>query len=224
MPMSGVAALNVAFTNLSTGDFDTSQWDFGDGGTSNLTHPSHLYTVPGVYTVTLTVSGLGGTDTEVKTSYITVYTPAHADFSGMPTSGIATLDVAFTNLSTGDFDTSQWDFGDGGTSNLVNPAHLYTVPGVYTVTLTVSGLGGTDTMVKTSYITVYTPVQANFSGMPTSGVAALNVTFTNLSTGDFATSLWDFGDGGTSILANPAHLYTNPGVYTVSHGQWFGWD
>ncbi|MBK9055508.1 MAG: PKD domain-containing protein [Chloroflexi bacterium] len=45
------------------------------------------------------------------------YTPAQASFSGSPTSGIAPLNVTFTNLSTGDFDTCAWDFGDGSSSN-----------------------------------------------------------------------------------------------------------
>jgi PKD repeat protein len=62
----------VDFTNLSTGDFDSCDWDFGDGGSStDCNDPSHTYAV-GTYTVTLTVMGNGGVDTETKVSYITV--------------------------------------------------------------------------------------------------------------------------------------------------------
>ena len=214
-PTSGVAPLVVDFTNLSTGDFTTSSWTFGDGGTSTAGSPTYTYTTAGVYTVTLTVSGLGGTDTMTRTSYISVYEPVVAGFVGAPTVGISPLTVVFTNTSTGDFDTSQWDFGDGGTSALTNPAHVYS-PGVYTVTLTVSGLGGSDTAIQTSYITVYEPVHASFSGTPTSGVAPLVVDFTNLSTGDFTTSSWTFGDGGTSTASSPTYTYTTAGVYTVT--------
>jgi PKD repeat protein len=78
-----------------------------------------------------------------------------ADFSAAPTDGIGPLAVDFTNLSTGDFDSCDWEFGDGGTSNDCNdPSHVYTLSGVYTVTLTVSGDGGTDSETKMSYITV----------------------------------------------------------------------
>jgi PKD repeat protein len=154
MPLTGIGSLNTTFTDLSAGEYDTSAWDFGDGGTSALCNPPHAYTAPGVYTVTLTVSGLGGTDAETKASYIIVYTPAHADFSSSPTSGLPPLDATFTNLSDGDFTTCAWDFGDGGTSSLCSPTYSYTTPGVYTVTLTASGLGGTDTETKAGYITV----------------------------------------------------------------------
>ncbi len=46
--------------------------------------------------------------------------------------------VAFNNLSTGNTLTHQWYFGDGGSSNLINPTHIYTSPGTYTITLIVT--------------------------------------------------------------------------------------
>ena len=151
-----MAPLTVAFTNQSTGDYDTCSWDFGDGGTSNAcSDPSHDYTSSGIYAVSLTVSGPGGSDTETKAGYITVYEAVDADFSGSPTSGMAPLTVAFTNQSTGDYDTCAWDFGDGGTStDCSDPSHGYTSVGVYTVTLMVNGPGGSDIKTKAEYITV----------------------------------------------------------------------
>ncbi|MCU0485256.1 MAG: PKD domain-containing protein [Anaerolineales bacterium] len=218
-PTSGPASLLVSFTNLSSGDYATCSWSFGDGGTStSCVNPSHTYASAGVYTVSLTVSGLGGTDTETKASYITVYAPVAANFSAAPTSGPASLLVSFTNLSSGDYTTCSWNFGDGGSStSCVNPSHTYASAGVYTVSLTVSGLGGTDTETKVGYITVYAPVAANFSAAPTSGPASLLVNFTNLSSGDYATCSWNFGDGGSSTsCVNPSHTYASAGVYTVS--------
>jgi PKD repeat protein len=68
-----VAPLTVDFINSSMGDYDTCAWLFGDGGTSaNCSDPSHVYTISGIYTVTLTVSGLGDDDTETKVDYISV--------------------------------------------------------------------------------------------------------------------------------------------------------
>ncbi|MFO8011651.1 MAG: S8 family serine peptidase [Dehalococcoidia bacterium] len=69
---SGTEPLLILFTDLSVGDIANWQWDFGDGETSSKKNPSHWYNDPGTYTVSLTVSGPLGTDTETKTDYITV--------------------------------------------------------------------------------------------------------------------------------------------------------
>jgi PKD repeat protein len=213
---SGIAPLTVQFTDLSSGDYDTLAWDFGDGSTSAESNPSHVYSAAGVYAVSLTASGDGGTDVETKTGYITVYTAVSADFSADVTSGIAPLSVQFTDLSSGDYDTLAWDFGDGGSSDLENPMHTYSTPGTYSVSLTISGLGGSDTEIKASYITVYDPTLADFSATPLTGIAPLEVAFTNLSSGDYDSFAWDFGDGNSSTEFEPSHTYTSAGVYSVN--------
>ncbi len=86
--------------------------------------------------------------------YIAV--PVAADFSATPTSGVAPLLVAFTNQSAGDWSTLSWNFGDEATSTDANPSHTYATEGTFTVSLTVSGLGGTDTETKTDYVQVST--------------------------------------------------------------------
>jgi PKD repeat protein len=85
---------------------------------------------------------------------LAIATPAAADFTATPLSGGAPLTVVFTNTSTGDYAESLWDFGDGMTSTQESPAHTYTTAGNYTVQLTVSGSGGTDTETKSDWITV----------------------------------------------------------------------
>jgi PKD repeat protein len=77
-----------------------------------------------------------------------------ADFTADPASGTAPLTVNFTDLSTGSITDWAWDFGDSGTSTEQNPAHIYNTPGAYTVSLTVTGPGGTAIETKTDYITV----------------------------------------------------------------------
>ena len=217
-PTSGLAPLTVDFTDASTGNITGWSWSFGDGGTSTLQHPDHLYSTPGLYTVTLTVTGPGGSDTVVSPDYVSVEWPAPSgDFAGTPTSGVAPLTVDFTDLSTGNITDWSWTFGDGGTSTLQNPSYLYTSPGTYSVSLVITGPGGSDTVIKPAYITVDLPAPvAGLSGTPTSGVAPLTVDFTDLSTGTITDWLWDFGDGGTAALQNPTHLYTSPGTYSVS--------
>jgi serine protease len=80
-----------------------------------------------------------------------------AAFSGTPTSGSAPLDVNFTDLSTGDPTSWDWDFGDGSPhSGAQNPGHTYAADGLYTVTLIATNAQGSDTEVKNNYITVST--------------------------------------------------------------------
>lgn len=152
-PTTGVAPLSVAFTSLAAGAYDTVEWRFGDGATSTETNPTHVYDTPGVYDVSLSISGPGGTDGETKCDYITVYTPAQAAFSATPVDGLAPLEVQFTDQSTGDISSYAWDFGDGGASALQNPTHVYSTAGTYDVSLVVSGNGGTSTETKTALVT-----------------------------------------------------------------------
>jgi PKD repeat protein len=144
--------------------------------------------------------------------------PPVADFSGSPTTGTAPLAVSFRDLSTGSPTSWAWDFGDGGTSTLQNPSHTYAGAGSYTVSLTATNASGAGTATKVGYVTVSAPPPptADFSGSPTTGMAPLAVSFTDLSSGSPTGWAWDFGDGGSSTLQNPGHTYAAAGSYTVS--------
>ncbi|NCF65864.1 MAG: M6 family metalloprotease domain-containing protein [Chloroflexi bacterium] len=219
-PTVGTETVTVNFTNLSTGDVDTCLWDFGDGETStSCGDPVHTYTVPRLYTVSLTVNGFGSdTSAESKTDYIKVYAAVSADFRADDIDGAAPHRVNFTYSATGSVDTCFWDFGDGTSTTCENVSHTYSSAGIYTVSLTVNGLGGdSDTKTKVGYVSVYDPVTANFNSIPTIGPTPLMVNFTNNSNGDVDTCLWAFGDGNTSNnCENPSHTYLNIGNYTVS--------
>ena len=228
-PSVGEAPLLVAFTDESTGEIDGHAWDFGDGNGSSAANPSHSYATAGTYTVTLTVSGPGGSDTAVCTACVTVTEPPPpppeapvANFTTSTTSGEAPLTVAFTNESTGEVTDSSWEFGDGGTSAATSPSWTYSTPGIYTVTLTVTGPGGSDTMTCVDCITVVAPPPppppapiADFGSSSNGGEAPVDVSFTDLSSGEITSRVWEFGDGATSTAANPTHTYTVAGSYTV---------
>ncbi|MBN1811580.1 MAG: PKD domain-containing protein, partial [Anaerolineae bacterium] len=213
-PLTGNWPLTVTFTNNSWAA-STYLWDFGDGITSTLENPVHVYATAGVYTVTLTASGPIASDTWARAGYIEVYEPPVASFDAEPLLGTAPLPVIFANNSNG---TSAylWDFGDDSTSAAISPTHVYTQVGVYTVTLAASGVGGTDTLVRPGYVAVYELPEAGFAAAPVEGLAPLTVVFTNTTTGAVSTYAWDFGDGITSTLESPTHIYTAPGVYTVT--------
>ena len=143
-------------------------------------------------------------------------TPPRADFSARPTSGQLPLVVQFTDLSTGIPSKWSWNFGDGSVSTERSPVHQYTTQGSYTVSLVVENKYGSDKKTIPGYISAGIAPVANFGGSPRTGEAPLEVHFTDLSTGQPAAWLWNFGDGSESTLQNPTHIYSNGGSYTVS--------
>jgi len=82
-PLSGTAPLNVAFTDLSSNTPTSWAWDFQNDGTddSTLQSPSYTYSAAGTYTVKLTATNAGGSDTETKTDYITVSAAPSCDLT-----------------------------------------------------------------------------------------------------------------------------------------------
>jgi PKD repeat protein len=160
-PQSGIAPLTVTFSSNSQGEISSHFWSFGDGGASSGTQAVHTYTLPGIYTVSLLVSGPGGEDEEKKAAFIEVKLPTPtppsaptADFTGDMLAGPAPLTVNFENLSAGQVDSSSWSFGDGSTSSVISPVHTYDNAGIYSVTLTVTNSAGTDTLTRSGYVHV----------------------------------------------------------------------
>ncbi|MDD1661496.1 MAG: PKD domain-containing protein, partial [Methanomicrobiales archaeon] len=219
-PRQGTAPLTVLFLDLSSGSPSSREWDFGDGTTSSELFPLHMYASPGKYTVKLTVKNAGGSDTAVGEDFITVNAenPPKAQFIAYPRQGTAPLTVLFLDLSSGSPISRLWDFGDGTTSTAMFPLHTYAAPGKYTVKLTVTNAGGSDTQVRENFIIVRAanPPKAQFTAYPQSGMAPLTVTFLDLSRGYPSSRVWDFGDGTTSTDVNPVHVYEKPGRYTVT--------
>ncbi|NMB78558.1 MAG: PKD domain-containing protein, partial [Methanomicrobiales archaeon] len=215
---TGPFPLAVQFNDTSS-NFPTSwNWDFGDGVTSTLQHPLHTYTTPGTYSVTLVATNAGGSGTISSPNHITVITPPPvADFDADTTTGIAPLTVQFTDATTNAPTLWSWNFGDGTTSVDQNPQHVFTAPGTYSVNLTAANAGGSSSVSKPDLIVVQPPAPvAGFTADNVSGMAPLSVQFTDTSSNTPAAWSWNFGDGSTSTVQNPLHIYNTTGTYTVS--------
>ena len=203
-----VNGLEVTFTNTST-DATSYEWDFGDGGASFDENPVYEYPVAGTYVVVLTASNICGTATKT----FTINTAPTANFEASPTSGCAALVVVMDNQSSSNATTFTWTFPGGApsASNQINPTVVYPVAGTYSITLKATNGSGSSTFTRTDYITVKTVPTANFNSTVTGSTA----TFVNTTIGIATSYLWDFGDGNTSTLANPVHVYANAGTYDV---------
>ena len=152
---------------------------------------------------------------------------ASAAFTATPSVGKGPMVVQFTNLASPEylqFGNFTWDFGDGKTSNTVNPLHIYNNTGSYTVTLSGSGQYNsslTSAIGSASYISSSLPVvSASFTSSIVTGPIPLTITFINTSTNNSqiptTTYFWSFGSASlTSTLERPTFTYTSASVYTV---------
>lgn len=204
---------SIAFTNASTGPGTLSYlWDFGDGTTSTAQNPTHLYTTPGSYTVTLTTtSSVGCSDTLRRTNLLNILN-INTGIS-TPDSICVNAPVNVLNSSTPAPASAIWDFGDGTTSSVISPVKVYTVPGTYTIRLTNTYSYCTDTASRS--IRVLPRPVANFSADSLVKCRPnMSVRFQDLSTNAVGWS-WDFGDGNTSNQQNPTHTYTGFGYFNV---------
>lgn len=184
-------------------------WDFGDGNTSTAANPAHIYAAPGSYNVTLTVWNNVGCSHTI-TQAVTIRPKPTADF--VADTVCWTFSTSFTDLSTGAVDWL-WDFGDNTGSTLQNPQHLYANAGVYTVTLIVTNAQGCEDTIQ-KLVVVHPRPQADFDY--DTACAYRPTSFTDLTVGAATFWLWDFGDGGSSTLQNPTHVYTQGGTYQVT--------
>ncbi len=181
------------------------------GGAGSTVSPTINTSVTGVYTVWATQTVLGCESDRIPI-VVTVYSPVTSGFNLAIKYGCGTDTVELSNTSTGTT-LYTWDFGDGASSNLADPQHVYTVQGIYTITLTSSSGNCSDTAVQVANL--LHPLQAIFTVDTNLICQGKSVTFTDGSTGTGFTSFWSFGDGTTATGANPTHVFLNTGVYQV---------
>ncbi len=218
------------FIDKSFGNVRQWHWDFGDGQTSEEQDPIHRYESDGKYEVRLTIITWSMCfDTKIDTIVIgdTVYPDCKSDFRWeefypMWDCGFKSTDcitpyyyIHFMDKSDGEITHWRWDFGDGSVSHEQNPIHEYQFSGLYEVCLYIKAKGNcSDSICKTIFVgdTIQWPCEADFTtGQFTSPcplcIGYYCVQFLDQSSWNTVQWSWDFGDGDTSDLQNPEHVY-----------------
>ena len=220
---TGCNSRNVTFTNTSNyGTHIASEflWSFGDGTNSN----SVAVNIPHTYNNTSSADKIYNFNLHAESQYgctddtansITIYR-AYADFTIDNDEGCSPLPVNISNISIGNQITVwDWDFGDATTSALKDPPlktynNTTGATQVRNMQLTVTGTNGCSTF-NTVPITVYSSVDLSFVPLNQIGCDSLDISFNSTILPNIAgtTYNWNFGDGTSSSLADPSHVYRN---------------
>ena len=213
----GCDSMLVDFSDLTTPASSNVFWDFGDGGNSILNNPQYIYYNEGYYDVTVFGESVAGCkDTLKRIEYIKFQHPT-ADFNVSDQSVCPGDDLFFTNLSEGIGINSIWNFGDGNQTNTINPTHQFNLNGIYDINLIVTdSFGCSNTLNLNNHIEVKKPTASFITSGLSSNCPPLISDFTNLSSADANLFIWNFNDGGNSIIENPSHLFSNSGIFDVS--------
>ena len=196
-------------------------WDFGDGTKANGAQVAHTYKMPGIYWVSLYVKDANGIISNKTYKRVVVIGQAIVDFVATNAcEGATTFFINNSQLGYGNKNFSKifWNFGDGTSSNIENPSHVYATAGTYNVTLTLRGDSSCILSSKTKSIIIYGKPNADFNY--TDNCINLPIQFTNKTIpgngeSNFTVIGWDFGDGTTSISIDPIHTYNRAGTYNV---------
>ncbi len=224
---------DASLLSASSGKATSWQWHFGDGASSTQSNPTHIYSTPGVFDVSLTIKTARGlTRTVLKEAFIQVgEVSGKVDFEASNTRPYVGDNVSFVDLSVpdeGPIIKREWSFGDGATSTEARPTHAYDKPGMYSISLVITTSAGSLSGTKDNYITAVASENplADFSySFPYVQEDVYFYSQASAGSGPILSYKWDFGDGASSWEANPVHRYDAKGVYrvrltvTTAHGS-----
>ncbi len=203
----------VNFTNTLFDEDFSYTWQFGDGNSSSDPEPEHMYSSPGSYQVTLTADDGSGCANSVS-KVIGIYESPNPDFSlpesicsNQPIEIMGTVQEGYA----GDVDYTWTLDGEMIGSGMIL-SYEFTMPGTYDLVLTTS-IPGCSSSVSKSASVIEGP---NPSFTVDDSCQGSAMQFSNTSTGQIDSYLWDFGNGTTSSLENPAVTFDNDGAYDVS--------
>lgn len=225
-PTTGCAPLLVNFEDVTTVGSGVTingyTWVFGDGSIASGASPSHWFTTPGSFYVSLEIqTNLPSCNaTEVYNDAINVSQGAVANFTTSPSPATACdppLDVSFTNNSGSPTPpiTYEWDFGNGNTSTDENPApQTYSSNGSFTISLTATDANGCESTYQQA-VAIGSPT-TDFL-IPDTICLGDSVQMHNLSSSGFYQ--WVFAAGNTPVitsLAEPWVHFNTPGLQDVT--------
>jgi PKD repeat protein len=213
----GVDTVNdmlVHFTDQSDSTVISWYWIFGDGESSTLQNPDHLFSRAGSYRVILTTLDESGSCNNTFSSQVTVGNPeCKASFNVLVDTSSRT--VTLENLSEGISPDYYWDFGDGSFSTQSDPVHQYNFPGTYEITFTVRSVSQVACMDRSS-----TQIKVGSSNCnPDFAVFVDSSTntayFRAKELVDGNRYYWLFGDGSIAAKPNAVRTFPNPGYYSA---------
>ena len=210
---SACGSIVVQFTDNSLYSPTSWLWNFGDGNTSTAQNPTHTYSTAGVYTVSLTATNVEGSSIETKTGYITVYANPTVVLTATNVSWDATNNGSVTADVSGGAEpyTYQWSSSTETGSQIAGLS-----VGEYCVTVTDNNGCISSECINVGQDAEPAIPQVDFNANITLACLGYEIQFSDLSTNQPTTWLWDFGDGNTSTEENPTHIYENSGFYSVS--------
>ncbi|NLP12221.1 PKD domain-containing protein [bacterium] len=191
----------------------TFNWDFGDGATATGYPMTHVYTTPGEKSATLRITCENQEKSSDTDILVVVASTCIPYFTYDPQAICVGTVVTFTGNP--EAESWAWDFGDGTKESGQQISHTFAAADTYLVTLNTRCSGGRSGETSQQIIVLASP-KADFIAAPTSGPAPLTVNLTDQSTGQPNAWTWDFGDGQQSHEQNPIHVYSTPGVYSVT--------
>ncbi len=194
-------------------------WDFGDGSPLVVINnasgdTSHVYSIGGDYIVQLVAVNLYGCPDTVEHT-ISVPDPVNMDFVVSDDTVCLGDAITFTQSGTAVLSNWQWDFGDGNTSTVAEPAHTYAASGTYDVWFTFTDDGGCSDSV-THQVTVSDLPEADFTVDMSNACTNSSVLFNATGSSDIESWQWDFGDGQTGSGQNVTHFYTTWGHFNIT--------
>ncbi|MBC8278192.1 MAG: PKD domain-containing protein [FCB group bacterium] len=200
-------------------------WDFGDGNSGKGKSDKHKYAASGTYMVVLTVQDNSTSSTDTHTDTLTIrinYPPiAEAGPEQLTTTSEVRFDAGRSTDRDGKLIEYGWDFGDGYTSDEINPVHTYAATGEYEVTLTVRDDSDTRTESDTdkTRVTINSAPVAD-AGPELVGSPGEELTFDGSQSADTDGKInafeWDFGDGNKAAGEIVKHAYQRSGIYTAT--------
>ena len=213
---------SISFTNITDESQHvgvlTYEWDFNGEGISTETNPNFSFDTPGTKQITLK-SIIPGCENISSAFEIEISDGPTSAFNASSFSICETESITFTDQSTNNPISWEWDFDDGFSSNAQNPDHLFSDPGNFNVSLTVTDvLGCQNTLVQEVSVSSLPVVSFDFDVACTSSEGIQFMDLSTVSGADIVSRTWYIGDtplAEAQDLQNPVLTFASEGTVNV---------